>query len=59
MLYRLTKKSNNMLADMLRTHISFTPDRERLESKEVDEILEVIPRQTETCKVSIIIINYN
>ncbi|XP_037299908.1 dynein heavy chain 6, axonemal isoform X2 [Manduca sexta] len=50
MLYRLTKRSNNMLAEMFRVHVSFTPDRELLEGTAVDEILEVIPRVTDTCK---------
>ncbi|KAI8430876.1 hypothetical protein MSG28_001009 [Choristoneura fumiferana] len=50
MLYRLTKRSNAMMADMLRIHASFTPDDSLLASKVVDEVLEVIPRDSETCK---------
>jgi hypothetical protein len=51
MLYRLTKRSNAMMAGMLRTHFEFSPDRSLLEGTEVDEVLEVIPRDIETCKV--------
>ncbi|XP_021206053.2 dynein axonemal heavy chain 6 isoform X1 [Bombyx mori] len=50
MLYRLTKRSNYMLADMLRIHVNFTPSRELLEGSALDEVLEVLPRQTDTCK---------
>lgn len=53
MLYRLTKRSNYMLADMLRIHVNFTPSRELLEGSALDEVLEVLPRQTDTCKVCI------
>ncbi|XP_028179118.1 dynein heavy chain 6, axonemal [Ostrinia furnacalis] len=50
MLYRLTKRSNSMMASMLRKHAEFTPDRALLEGTEVDEVLEVVPRDTDTCK---------
>ncbi|RVE44268.1 hypothetical protein evm_011063 [Chilo suppressalis] len=50
MLYRLTKRSNAMMAGMLRKHIEFTPDSALLSGTEVDEVLEVVPRDTETCK---------
>lgn len=51
MLYRLTRRSNYMMADMLKIHIGFTPDKELLLGTEVDEVLEKIPRDTPTCKV--------
>lgn len=51
MLYRLTKRSNHMMAAMLRKHVEFTPDKVLLSGKEVDEVLEVLPRDTDTCKV--------
>ncbi|XP_047524724.1 dynein axonemal heavy chain 6 [Pieris napi] len=50
MLYRLTKRSNAMMADMLRIHVQFQPSIELLESTEVDEVLEDWPRQIDTCK---------
>ncbi|CAB3225668.1 unnamed protein product [Arctia plantaginis] len=50
MLYRLTKRSNNMMANMFRIHVEFTPSEELLNRTEVDEVLEVYPRPTETCK---------
>lgn len=53
MLYRLTKRSNNMMADMLRIHHSFAPPEDRLLGMEVDEVLESWPRQIETCKVNL------
>lgn len=51
MLYRLTKRSNAMMADMLRVHHNFTPDLNALKGTVTDEVLEDIPRQTERCKV--------
>lgn len=51
MLYRLTKRSNAIMANMLRKHIEFTPDQQTLEGMEVDDVVENIPRQTDTCKV--------
>lgn len=51
MLYRLTKRSNYMMADMLRVHVSYTPERSCLTGKELDEVLEKYPRPVETCKV--------
>lgn len=51
MLYRLTKRSNMMMANMFRTHVEFTPNEELLNGTEVDEVLELYPRPTETCKV--------
>lgn len=51
MLYRLTKRSNYMMADMLRVHVSYTPERSLLTGKELDEVLEKYPRPVETCKV--------
>lgn len=53
MLYRLTKRSNTMMAHMLRTHVNFTPPKALLEGNDVEEVLEVIPRVTETCKVRV------
>ncbi|KAJ8737519.1 hypothetical protein PYW08_000114 [Mythimna loreyi] len=50
MLHRLTKRSNLMMANMLRIHIGFTPDHEVLMGTEVDEVIEELPRQSETCK---------
>ncbi|CAH0703556.1 unnamed protein product [Spodoptera exigua] len=50
MLYRLTKRSNKMMSDMLRTHINFTPPLSLLEGNNVEEVLEELPRVTETCK---------
>ncbi|KAJ2954382.1 hypothetical protein O0L34_g2646 [Tuta absoluta] len=50
MLYRLTKRSNGMMADMLRIHVKYTPSQELLESSVVDEVLEVYPRPEERCK---------
>ncbi|XP_053624487.1 dynein axonemal heavy chain 6 isoform X1 [Plodia interpunctella] len=50
MLYRLTKRSNSMMANMLRKHVEYTPDMKLLEGTEVDEVLEVVPRPIETCK---------
>ncbi|XP_022832877.1 dynein heavy chain 6, axonemal [Spodoptera litura] len=50
MLYRLTKRSNYMMSSMLRTHVEFTPPKALLEGVNVEEVLEVIPRVTETCK---------
>lgn len=52
MLYRLTKRSNSMMASMLRKHVEFTPDKALLAGNEVDEVLEVLPRDTDTCKAS-------
>lgn len=52
MLYRLTKRSNYMMADMLRVHVGFTPDRSLLAGKVLDEVLEKIPRPVATCKVN-------
>lgn len=40
-----------MMAGMLRKHAEFTPNRALLEGNEVDEVLEVLPRDTDTCKV--------
>lgn len=51
MLYRLTKRSNYMMADMLRVHVGFTPERSLLAGKELDEVLEPYPRPVEKCKV--------
>lgn len=51
MLYRLTKRSNYMMADMLRVHVGYTPDRSLLAGKELDEVLETFPRPVEKCKV--------
>lgn len=53
MLYRLTKRSNAMMAHMLRIHINFTPPKALLEGNDVEEVLEVLPRVTETCKVRV------
>ncbi|XP_063373463.1 dynein axonemal heavy chain 6 [Cydia amplana] len=50
MLYHLTKRSNHMMTSMLRIHVEFTPSEDRLMGSEVDEVLEVIPRVTKTCK---------
>ncbi|CAH4038360.1 unnamed protein product [Pieris brassicae] len=50
MLYRLTKRSNAMMADMLRIHVQFQPPIELLQSTEVDEVLEEWPRPIDTCK---------
>ncbi|CAH2103550.1 unnamed protein product [Euphydryas editha] len=50
MLHRLTKRSNMMMADMMRIHMQFTPSPELLAGNDVDEVLENLPRQTETCK---------
>ncbi|XP_049884905.1 dynein axonemal heavy chain 6 [Pectinophora gossypiella] len=50
MLYRLTKRSNAMMAGMLRIHVKYTPPQELLEGTAVDEVLEVIPRPEDTCK---------
>lgn len=51
MLYRLTKRSNMQMANMLRTHLQFTPTPELLSGTEVDEVLEAWPRQADICKV--------
>lgn len=51
MLYRLTKRSNYMMADMLRVHVGYTPERSLLVGKELDEVLETYPRPVEKCKV--------
>lgn len=51
MLYRLTKRSNSMMANMLRIHIGYTPPPEELDDSVVDEILEHVPRPVDTCKV--------
>lgn len=52
MLYRLTKRSNIIMSDMLRIHVGFTPGREILLKTDVDEILEEqLPRPSDTCKV--------
>ncbi|XP_026730807.1 dynein heavy chain 6, axonemal [Trichoplusia ni] len=50
MLYRLTKRSNSMMANMLRIHIGYTPPPEELDDSVVDEILEHVPRPIDTCK---------
>lgn len=52
MLYRLTKRSNSMMANMLRVHVDYTPDPEELDGSVVDEIIEHVPRPCETCKVN-------
>lgn len=51
MLHRLTKRSNKIMASMLRIHKEFTPSLELLSGNELDEVLEVVPRPTDTCKV--------
>ncbi|XP_045784195.1 dynein axonemal heavy chain 6 [Maniola jurtina] len=50
MLYRLTKRSNMQMANMLRTHVQFTPAPELLAGLEVDEVLETWPRPIDVCK---------
>lgn len=51
MLYRLTKRSNYMMADMLRVHVSYTPERSLLAGKELDQVLEKYPRPVKKSKV--------
>ncbi|KAJ8737210.1 hypothetical protein PYW07_000481 [Mythimna separata] len=50
MLHRLTKKSNLMMSNMLRIHIGFTPPDEVLMADVVDELVEELPRGSETCR---------
>ena len=51
MLHRLTKRSNLMMAEMLRTHIGFTPTSEELDGNNIESVVEKVPRDSETCKV--------
>ncbi|PZC80020.1 hypothetical protein B5X24_HaOG215489 [Helicoverpa armigera] len=50
MLYRLTKRSNKMMSDMLRIHVSFTPSPTQLMDEDIEEVVEALPRSTDTCK---------
>lgn len=40
------------MADMLRVHYNFTPEKSVLEGTVIDEVLEQIPRETDICKVN-------
>lgn len=51
MLHRLTKRSNMMMANMLRTHVEFTPPDDVLAGKDMETVVETLPRDTEICKV--------
>ncbi|XP_045541953.1 dynein axonemal heavy chain 6 [Papilio machaon] len=50
MLHGLTNRSNAHMANLLRTHASFTPSHDLLTSLDVDTVLEVVPRPVEICK---------
>ncbi|KAG7313008.1 hypothetical protein JYU34_000085 [Plutella xylostella] len=50
MLYRLTRRSNYMLAGLLRVHYGFTPELSLLQGTAVDQVLEAVPRDTDTCQ---------
>lgn len=55
MLHGLTQRSNAMMAGLLRTHSACTPTPTLLAGTELDEVLEELPRQLDTCKVQYVI----